>query len=238
MKKIHHVALALAVVGTLTSCNEKEVEKTASIPAANTPAATTQNTQTTTWTEVTSPASIAVMPESDTSVTSDSNTSVQINGSGVSLDVNGMNLSVSNSGVTLDTNGTSSSVNGTITTTGSGLPWIVVNGSTTSSGNSSIVVSTPLPTEALPQEKTLVVKYSTPAGLDSIEFSTTVVNKTIISVKVKPLSTDTVSLDYQKLFGANVTASVVGKWVEWLKIDTVSWASLTTAAFNEYLAGL
>ena len=58
----------------------------------------------------------------------------------------------------------------------------------------------------------------------------------ITAASITPMATDEESLDYQKAFASKISETVVGKNINGLKIDTVSGASLTTGAFNTFLA--
>lgn len=71
-----------------------------------------------------------------------------------------------------------------------------------------------------------------------MKISITTKDGVITTVNTTPLATNEISLKLQNAFAANVSANVVGKAVKGLKVDTVSGASLTTNAFNEYLASL
>lgn len=65
--------------------------------------------------------------------------------------------------------------------------------------------------------------------------SVTTKDGVITEVSVTPLARGT-SLMYQQAFAGDVSGSVVGKAIKGLKVDTISGASLTTAAFNDFLA--
>lgn len=85
--------------------------------------------------------------------------------------------------------------------------------------------------------KTGQVNYKTPAGDDLMRVNITATTDGIIAgVLVTPLSTNDVSLKFQQEFANKVGKDVIGKKLKGLKIDTVSGASLTTGAFNDFLA--
>lgn len=81
-----------------------------------------------------------------------------------------------------------------------------------------------------------VISYKTPAGDDAIKVSLMTKEGIITGVATTPLATNPISLKLQTAFAAKVSESVVGKAVKGLKVDTISGASLTTAAFNGFLA--
>jgi hypothetical protein len=82
------------------------------------------------------------------------------------------------------------------------------------------------------------LSYTSPAGKDTVKVSMVTQNGIITSVTTTPLATHPISLKLQTAFAEGVSKSVVGKPIKGLKVDTVSWASLTTTAFNTYLASM
>jgi major membrane immunogen (membrane-anchored lipoprotein) len=84
--------------------------------------------------------------------------------------------------------------------------------------------------------KTQEVSYKTPAGNDSMKVSVTLKKGIVMDVSVTPLAVNPISLKIQKEFSSGVAKSAVGKNIGGLKVDTVSGASLSTGAFNEFLA--
>lgn len=98
------------------------------------------------------------------------------------------------------------------------------------------VTSTPAtPSEAV---QTKEISYQSPAGPESMKVSITTKDGVITSVTATPLATNPISLKLQTAFADGVSKSVVGKAVKGLKVDTVSGASLTTGAFNAYIASI
>lgn len=87
-----------------------------------------------------------------------------------------------------------------------------------------------------PTTKSGQVNYKNPAGSDSMKVNITTKNGIITEASVTPMATNPVSLKFQQGFAGKISGSVVGKSVKGLKVDTVSGASLTTAAFNDFLA--
>lgn len=92
-------------------------------------------------------------------------------------------------------------------------------------------------TSSAQSTKTGQVNYKTPAGSDMMRVNiTTSKDGTITGASVTPLATNAVSLKFQQSFASKVSGSVIGKSIKGLKVDTISGASLTTAAFNDFLA--
>ncbi len=95
---------------------------------------------------------------------------------------------------------------------------------------------TKVPATSTEVTETKELSYTSPAGPESIKVSITTQNGIITNVMATPLATAPISLKLQTAFADNVSKSVVGKNLKGLKVDTVSGASLTTGAFNEFLA--
>ena len=83
--------------------------------------------------------------------------------------------------------------------------------------------------------KTGELRYKSPAGDETVNISMSLNNGIITSVSATPLATNPKSIRMQTGFSANISQNVVGKALRGLKVDTVSGASLTTAAFNDFL---
>ena len=82
------------------------------------------------------------------------------------------------------------------------------------------------------------MSYSSPGGQDEVTFSVETKDGIITSLAVTPKGSNPVSINYQKNFASKAPAQVVGKSLKGLKVSTVSGASLTTWAFNEFVAEL
>ncbi len=80
--------------------------------------------------------------------------------------------------------------------------------------------------------------YKSPAGQESINVSLTTKDGIITNVTATPLATNPISIKLQSAFASDISKNVIGKTIKGLKVDTVSWASLTTGAFNEYIASV
>lgn len=102
--------------------------------------------------------------------------------------------------------------------------------------NTAVVTSNPATPTDVVQTKEL--SYRSPAGTESMKISMTTKDGVITSVTATPLATNPISLKMQTGFAAGVSKSVVGKVAKGLKVDTVSGASLSTGAFNEFLASM
>ncbi len=83
---------------------------------------------------------------------------------------------------------------------------------------------------------TKTISYQSPAGSESIKLSITAKDGIITAASATPFATDSTSLFMQKGFAEKVSGAVVWKAVKGLKVDTISGASLTTGAFNIFLA--
>jgi len=92
-----------------------------------------------------------------------------------------------------------------------------------------------IPTTKISSE---VVKYTSPAGDEEMKVTVESVNNVISKVTVTSMATNDISKKKQTGFAAEVAGVAVGKPVAGLKLDTISGASLTTKAFNEYVQSL
>lgn len=88
---------------------------------------------------------------------------------------------------------------------------------------------------AAPITHTEVVNYQSPAGSDPVEFSVTITDGIITAASATPKSTNEISAGLQTAFSAEVAAKVVGKNAKDLDVDAIGWASLTTAAFEQFV---
>ena len=95
--------------------------------------------------------------------------------------------------------------------------------------------ATPPPQSMAPITKTETVTYTTPAGVDPVEFSVTTTDGVINAVVVTPKSTHEISKKLQTAFAGEIGAKVVGKKISELSLSAVGGASLTTAAFNKFV---
>lgn len=78
--------------------------------------------------------------------------------------------------------------------------------------------------------------YTSPAGPELVKISITTKDGIIVETTATPTATNPKSLKFQQAFAGKVSASIVGKAVKGLKVDTISGASLTTKAFNDFFA--
>jgi hypothetical protein len=118
-----------------------------------------------------------------------------------------------------------------MTVTPAPLPGDAATGSTTPAPESSVT-----PAVAAAVTKTETLAYTTPAGSDSIEFSMTVEGGVIKSVTASPKAENDISKKRQASFAAAVQGEVVGKNIKDLDLDAVGGSSLTTAAFEKFIA--
>ncbi|MFZ4461581.1 MAG: hypothetical protein ACOYN2_03445 [Patescibacteria group bacterium] len=107
----------------------------------------------------------------------------------------------------------------------------------TMTGTVAPTTATPAPvSSAVVHTKT--VTYSTPAGKDDVEFSVTTANGKITAVAVTAKATNDVSKMLQGKFKDAIATEVVGKEISKLNLKAVGGASLTTAAFTQYVNSL
>ena len=114
-----------------------------------------------------------------------------------------------------------------------------VNNPATSTGISS--PTTPVsvtPSTPVVLNRKQTVSYSTPEADASVEFDVTITDGIITAVSSKTLATEQASKYNQDLFAKAVTASVVGKKAKDLNVDAIGGASLTTAAFLDFVHSL
>jgi hypothetical protein len=97
---------------------------------------------------------------------------------------------------------------------------------------------TPVETPAAAETTTKVVQYQSPAGQEDVEFTVTVENGLITAVTSKTLATNDISKNLQNAFSSEVSAKVVGKSVSGFDVDVLGGASLTTAAFENFVQSL
>lgn len=124
-----------------------------------------------------------------------------------------------------------------------------LTGSTTQTGSTKLPVTpvkppvTPAPTTpttpAAPVAVTrsATVTYRTPAtSSDPVGFSVTVKNGVITAASATVKSQDKTSIGYQKSFANSISAQAVGKKAAGLNLSAVGGASLTTTAFEKFVA--
>lgn len=98
--------------------------------------------------------------------------------------------------------------------------------------------ATPAETPAATAETTTqVVQYQSPGGRDEIEFTVTVENGVITAASAKPMATNDGSIYNQGNF-VKALDTVVGKSVAGFDVDVIGGASLTTAAFENFVQSL
>ncbi len=81
------------------------------------------------------------------------------------------------------------------------------------------------------------VSYNTPEGMVSVGFSVTIKNGVITSASSTKKAGGT-SWYYQDSFASGLTQSVVGKKAAGLYLSAIGGASLTTGAFERFIAGV
>lgn len=81
-----------------------------------------------------------------------------------------------------------------------------------------------------------VVNYSTPASpQDPVEFSVTITDGVITAASALSKSDSPISQKYQTAFAGDISAKAIGRKAKDLKLDAVGGASLTTAAFEQFV---
>lgn len=114
------------------------------------------------------------------------------------------------------------------------IPAIPVStGTTESTGTVSESSSGLPPVAALTRKET--VTYNTPEGMVPVEFDVTVTNGTITSATSNTLATGDASKYNQDNFAKDLSLKVVGKKATDLSVDAIGGASLTTAAFEQFV---
>lgn len=101
------------------------------------------------------------------------------------------------------------------------------NSSSTSTGSSIIVAGSSITKE---------VHYNSPAGDESVEFTLTTSGDTVTAVSTKPLASNPISRNLQTKFSEAISKEVVGKKKSELQLHAVGGASLTTNAFQQFVA--
>ena len=113
-------------------------------------------------------------------------------------------------------------------TTGTTATWAVSQSSDTPTNEGRIIVAG--------NSITKEVHYSSPAGIEDIEFTLTTSGETITAVAAKPLANHPISKKLQTKFSEEIAKEVVWKKKSELQIDAVGGASLTTNAFKQFVA--
>lgn len=81
------------------------------------------------------------------------------------------------------------------------------------------------------------IAYQTPEWTENIKFNIWLNNDdTIANVSANVNSKERETIKAMQWFNANINKKVVWKKLSELQLDTVGWASLTTAAFNKAIA--
>lgn len=78
--------------------------------------------------------------------------------------------------------------------------------------------------------------YQSPAGSDSVKVTITLASDVVTAVKVTGDATDPTAKMHQSQFIGGISAIVVGKKIDSLKVSKVSGSSLTSDGFNAALA--
>jgi hypothetical protein len=86
--------------------------------------------------------------------------------------------------------------------------------------------------------QTGTISYTTPGGVDKVNFSLTHKAGVVESVIVTPAAEHEFSKNWQAKFAESVSSEIVGKNIKDLKLSAVGGASLTTGAFNQFIASL
>ncbi|MBC7498044.1 hypothetical protein H7170_00205 [Candidatus Gracilibacteria bacterium] len=79
------------------------------------------------------------------------------------------------------------------------------------------------------------VAYNTPAGRDLIGLHVVVTDGLITSVVATPQAEHDISKNYQIAFASDIKTKAIGKKAKDLHLDAVGGASLTTAAFEQFV---
>jgi hypothetical protein len=93
-------------------------------------------------------------------------------------------------------------------------------------------------TGATSSTQTGTISYSTPGGVDKVNFSLTHKSGIVESLTVTPAAENDISKMWQAKFAESVSSEIVGKNIKDLKLSAIGGASLTTGAFNQFIASL
>lgn len=83
--------------------------------------------------------------------------------------------------------------------------------------------------------KSSTVSYMTPAGNVPVLFTVTVKSGVITAVSSVTKAQDSTSIGYQNSFASKISQAVVGKKITGLNLSAIGGASLTTAAFGQFV---
>lgn len=83
-----------------------------------------------------------------------------------------------------------------------------------------------------------IMTYTNPAGQDKVSFTLTQNAGVIESLVVTSLAENEFSKNWQAKFIEAASSEIVGKNLKDLKLNAVGGASLTTGAFNQFIASL
>lgn len=112
-------------------------------------------------------------------------------------------------------------------------------GANSSSTSASVVPVAPVaPVAPVVVTRKQTVSYSTPEADASVEFDVTITDGIITAASSKTLATKDSTKYNQDRFTKALSSSVVGKKAKDLKVDAIGGASLTTAAFLDFVHSL
>jgi uncharacterized protein with FMN-binding domain len=80
--------------------------------------------------------------------------------------------------------------------------------------------------------------YESPAGHQTVTVKLTIADDKVTAVIVTPHATDGTAKSYQAQFVSGISAEVVGKDIDSLKVSRVSGSSLTSGGFNAALKAI
>ncbi|MCU1533652.1 MAG: hypothetical protein JWR53_133 [Glaciihabitans sp.] len=81
-------------------------------------------------------------------------------------------------------------------------------------------------------------KYTSPGGAEVINVSLTLVSNKVTAVTVKTVTADPTATQYEAQFISGISAVVVGKDLNTLKVDRVAGSSLTSLGFDDALTAI
>lgn len=134
---------------------------------------------------------------------------------------------------------TGSTLSGTLTQTGATKPPVAtpVKPVTPVTPTKPVTPVTPTPAPVVAAvTKTTTITYRTPAGSDPVTFTATVKGGVITAASSVTKAQNGTSIWYQDAFATKLSQSVVGKKVAGLNLSAIGGASLTTTAFEQFIA--
>lgn len=114
----------------------------------------------------------------------------------------------------------------------------IMTGTPDPGANSSSTSASVVPVAPVVVTRKQTVSYGTPAADASVEFDVTITDGIVTAATSRTLATEDASKYNQDLFAKELSSKVVGKKAKDLNVDAIGGASLTTAAFLDFVHSL